>query len=137
MALKLRMDAYAVTYEPTTKGTSIEGIRAPRLIRNWYFTTDMPFSPKARIWESWGKTVELGLCGIQRYPYEDTYVVFDIIEADPLLAKANPKVEVVGEHDYAVFEHITALRMVRDAVLLLLGFCVISVAYVAIKRLKP
>jgi hypothetical protein len=68
MALKLKTDAYAVTYEPTTKGTTIEGIRAPRLIRNWYFTTDAPLSPDARIWESWGEKVELGLCGVQRYP---------------------------------------------------------------------
>lgn len=97
MALKVRMDAYGVTYEPTAKGTVIEGIRAPRLIRNWYFTTDMPLSPNARIWESRGEFVELGLCGVQRYPWEDTYITFDIIQPDPALVKANPKLQIVGD----------------------------------------
>ena len=134
MALKVRMDAYAVTYEPTANGTMIEAFRAPRLVRNWYFTTDMPLSPDVRIWEVWGNAVELGLCGVHRYPWEDTYITLDIIQADPVLAKANPKLEIVGEHDYAVFEHITILRIFRDGVLLFLGFCVIGLAYVALKQ---
>ncbi len=135
MALKVRTDAYAITYEPTTKGTTIEGFRTPRLIRNWYFTTDMPLSPDARIWESWGNAVELGLCGVQRYPWEDTYVTLDVIQPDPLLGKANPRLEIVGEHDYAVYEHITVLRIFRDAILLVLSVCVISLAYVAVKQI--
>ena len=135
MALKLKPEAYAITYEPTTKGTRIEGLRAPRLIRNWYFRTDLPLSPDARIWESWGETVELGLCGVQRYPWEDTYITVDIIQADPVFAKANPRLQIVGDYDYAVFEHITPIRIFRDAVLLVLGFCVISIAYVAVKKI--
>jgi hypothetical protein len=135
MALKLKMDAYAVTYEPTTKGTRIEGFRVPRLIRNWYFRTDSPLSPDARIWESWGKAVELGLCGVQRYPWEDTYITLEVIQPDPVLAKANPKLEIVGDYDYAVFEHITPIRIFRDFVLLLLGLCVLGLAYVAIKQI--
>jgi hypothetical protein len=135
MALKIKMDAYAVTCEPTSKGTTIEGIRAPRLIRNWYFLTDSPLSPDARIWESWGEKVELGLCGVQRYPWEDTFIVLEIVRPDPVLAKANPKLEVGGDYDYAVFEHITPLRIFRDSVLLLLGLCVLGLAYVAIKQI--
>ena len=135
MALKLKTDAYAVTYEPTTKGTTIEGFKAPRLIRNWYFTTDMPLSPGASIWESWGEKVELGLCGVQRYPWEDTYIIIDIVQPDPILAKTNPKLEIVGDYDYAVFEHITPLRVFRDSVLGLLGICILGLAYVAIKQI--
>jgi hypothetical protein len=135
MALKVKIDAYAITYEPTTKGTTIEGIRAPRLIRNWYFRTDSPLSPDARIGESWGEKVELGLCGVQWYPWEDTYIVLEIVQPDPVLAKTNPKLGVVGDYDYAVFEHITALRIFRGSVLLVLALCVLGLAYVAIKQI--
>jgi len=135
MALKVKMDAYAITYNPTGKGTRIEGFRAPRLIRNSYFTTDMPLSRDARIWESWGTTVELGLCGFQRYPFEDSYVTLDIAEADPMLAKANPTLEITGDYDYAVYEHIKILRIFRDVILLVLALCVASIAYVAIRKI--
>jgi len=37
MALKIKVDAYAITYKPTVFKTRIEGFRAPRLIRNWYY----------------------------------------------------------------------------------------------------
>jgi hypothetical protein len=92
------------------------------------------FTRRPHLGESWGQTVELGLGGVQRYPWEDTYITLEIIEADPLLAKANPKLEIVGEHDYAIFHHITLLRIFRDVVLLFLAFCVIGLAYVAIKQ---
>lgn len=134
MTLKLKPDAYAVTYEPTAKGTRIEGLRAPRLIRNWYFRTDSPLSPDARIWESWGDTVELGLCGVQRYPWEDTYITVDVIQGDPMLAKANPRLQIVGDYDHAVFDHIRLLRILRDSVLLLLAICVAGLAYVGVKQ---
>ena len=134
MALKVKMDAYAITYEPATNGTTIEGIRAPRLIRNWYFRTESPLSSDASIWESWGEKVELGLCGVQRYPWEDTYIVLEIVQPDPVLAKANPKLDVVGDYDYAVLEHIGAIRMFRDLVLVILALCVFGLTYVAIRQ---
>lgn len=133
-ALKLRVDAYAVTSRPAT-GRNAEGFRAPRLIRNWYYTTDEPFSPEARLWEGWGKSVELGLCGATRYPWEDTYVVIEILQPDPILAKANPRLQIVGEHDYAVYEHLPRLQLYRDLVLLFLTVCVIGLAYGASKNI--
>lgn len=136
MALQVKMDAYAITYNPTAFGNRIEGIRANRLIRNWYFITDTPLSPEARIWEFSGASgVELGLCGVQRYPWEDTYVVFEILRPDPVLAEANPKLQIVGEYDYAVYGHIWPLRIFRDTVLLFLNACVIGLAYAAFKRI--
>ena len=134
MVLKLKVDAYAITYEPTGPGTRIDGFQASRLIRNGYFNTDQPLSPHARIWESWGKSVELGLGGLHRYPFEDTYVVIEIIQPDPILAKANPRLEIFGEHDYAVYEHLPMLRIVRDSVLLFLGLGVVGLAYGAVRR---
>jgi hypothetical protein len=134
MLLKLKVDAYAITYKPTGMGTRIEGFRAPRLIRNFYYTTDAPLSSEARIWESWGKSIELGLCGVERYPFEDTYVAVEIVQPDPVLAKANPRLEIVGEHDYAVYEHLPMLRIFRDFVLMFLVLCVIGLAYGAVKQ---
>jgi hypothetical protein len=61
--------------------------------------------------------------------------MLEIVQPDPVLAKANPKLEVVGDYDYAVFEHITPLRIFRDSVLLLLAVCVLGLAYVAIKQI--
>ncbi len=107
----------------------------PRLVRNWYFTTDTPLSAEARIWESWGTSVEIGLCGVQRYPWEDTYIEVEVLQPDLLLAKANPRLQIFGEHDYAVYEHIIILRVIRDGVLLFLALCVMGVAYVALKQI--
>ena len=134
MKLQIKMDAYAITYEPTAKGKRVEGFRAGRLIRNWYFTTDMPLSPEARIWESGGGARrEFGLAGVQRYPWEDTYIVAQILQGDPDLEQAHPRLEISGDYDYAVYEHIWTLRIVRDAVLFALAACVIWLAYVAVK----
>lgn len=134
MALKIKVDAYAITYKPTVFKTRIEGFRAPRLIRNWYYTTDEPLSKDARIWESWGESVELGLGGVQRYPWEDTYIAIEIVQPDLVLAKANPRLEIVGEHDGAIYHHLPMLRIVRDFVLLFLALCVIGLAYGALKQ---
>jgi hypothetical protein len=135
MKLSITMDAYAITYEPAGKGSRVEGFRADRLIRNWYYTTDMPLSPKARIWESGGGAYrEFSLAGVQRYPWEDTYIVAQIVQADPTLQQAHPRLQITGSYDYAVFEHIEQLRFVRDTVLFLLASCVIYLAYLALRR---
>jgi hypothetical protein len=42
--------------------------------------------------------------------------------------------QVSGNYDYAIYEHIWPLRIVRDAVLLVLASCVIWLATVAIKQ---
>jgi hypothetical protein len=86
------------------------------------------------MWESWGSVVELGLGGLHRYPFEDTYIVVDVLEADLVLARAKPRLEIYPEHDYAVYEHVGILRILRDGVLVLLGLCVIGLAYAGIRR---
>jgi len=133
MILQVIMDANAVTYQSSSAGMK-EVLRANRLIRNWYFTTNEPLSPKARIWESGnGSTVEFGLCGINRYPFEDTIIEMDVIRPDSILGKANPRLIVYGDNDYAVVEHIGSLRIMRDVVLSLLACCIIILAYFGIK----
>ncbi len=135
MALQVKMDAYAVTCEPTASGKNVEGFHTNRLIRNWYFTTDVPLSADARIWESGNSSgTEFGLCGVRRYPWEDTYVLFDILRPDNVLAKANPRLQIVGDYDYAVEGHILSLRIFRDSVLFLLIVCVSALVYMALKH---
>lgn len=133
MALQVVMDANAVTYEPSTSGMK-EVLRANRLIRNWYYTTNEPLSPKARIWESGGgETVEFGLCGVCRYPWEDTIIEMDILRPDPILGEAHPRLIVYSDYDYAVDEHIGGLRTLRDVTLCLLACCIAVLAYYAMK----
>lgn len=135
ITLRLRVDAHAVTYEPTGIGTRNEGFQAPRLIRNWRYPTNMPLSTGAGIWQSWGReSIELGLCGVQRYPYEDTYVTVEIVQPDPVLAKANPRLVIVGEHDHAMYGHLSMAQICRDVVLLVLAVCVIGLTYAALKK---
>ena len=136
MELKAKMDAYAIVYTSTNSGRK-EVLRANRLIKNWYFTTNEPLSPDARIWESGGgSTLEFGLSGVKRYPFEDTYIVINIEKGDPNLAKANPRLQVVGEHDYAVSHHIGGLRIFRDTILAFLAICAITICYFSIKNNK-
>lgn len=135
MALKVRVDAYAMTYEPSKNGRQ-SGLRADRLIKNGYYTTDLPLSPEARIWTTSAQPfVELGLGGAHRYAFEDTYLVLEVLQPDPVLAAANPRLQIFGEHDAGVYSHIWQLRIIRDAVLILLGCCVIGLAYGAWSRL--
>jgi len=134
MALKLKVDAYAITYQPTGPGTLIEGFQAPRLVLNSYYTTNMPLSTGAHIWESWGGAIELGLCGLQRYPFEDTYIAVEILQPDPVLAKANPRLVIVGEHDGAIYHHLPPAQILRDVVLTVLAVSVISLAYAAFRK---
>lgn len=133
MALQVVMDASAVSCEPSLSGMK-EVLRANRLIRNWYYATNAPLSPKARIWESGGGgTVELGLCGVTRYPWEDTIIEMDILRPDPILGGANPRLVVYGDYDYAAEEHIGSLRAARDVILCLLACCIALLAYYAMK----
>ncbi|GFE58993.1 hypothetical protein [Geobacter sp. AOG1] len=134
MALRVAMDATAIAYTPSNSGMK-EVLRADRLIRNGYFTTNKPFAPEARIWVSGGAgTYEFGLCGVNRYPWEDTIVEIDILRADPTLGKANPRLVAYGDYDHAVYEHIGSLRVMRDIVLLSLALCIGLLAYYGMKK---
>lgn len=131
-ALQVRVGAYAIPYE-----SSKTGLRADRLIKNSYYTTDLPFSPQARIWESSdSRSVELGLGGAHRYEFEDTYIVLEVMNPDPALAAGNPRLEIFGEHDFAVYSHIWQLRIIRDAILLFLACCVVGLTYSAWRNLS-
>jgi len=122
MLLRVRVDAYAKLEN---------GEQVDRLIKNWYFLTNEPFSPNAHLWESWGnKNIEYGLGGIYVYPFEKVYIKVSVLVPDTKLAKANPRIQLVGKHDYAIFEHITFLRLLRDSGLFLcLTFLLVLAAF--------
>jgi hypothetical protein len=134
MALKVRASAYGIIYASSESGR-IERFRADRLIKNSNFSTDMPLSTDSRLWESWGtSSVELGLAGVQRYPSEDTLITIEVLMADPILAAAKPRLQIVGEHDYAVAHHLRLLRIIRDFVLLCVMSCLIGISWQALGR---
>ncbi len=136
MSLNLKIDSHAITYSHTSKGRK-EVLRANRLIKNWYFTTDEPLSPAASIWRvGRGATLEYGLGGVQRYLGEDTYIEVSIENPDPILNKANPRLTVVGDHDYAVSSHIGSMRTARDIILISLALISIAISCQAIKKKK-
>lgn len=101
-------------------GTTKSRGRYDRLIRNWYFTTDEPCSPGANLWSAFGfNEIEHGLAGVLIYPYEQTIVSIDVTTPDTSLSASRPRLKLVGEHDYAIYEHLPFLRTVRDVGLVL------------------
>jgi len=135
MILRVVMDASAVTYEPSNSGMH-EVLRANRLIRNWYYTTNEPFSPKARIWQTGGQGfLEYGLCGVNRDRWEDTIIEMEVLQPDPALSKAHPRLAIydnfedVGE----VQAILVYLRIIRDVILCLLAGGIIILSFSAMK----
>ena len=106
-SLRVRFGAYATSGSDSPK--------IDRRVRNWYFTTDEPFSEDARIWSVFGYGyTEYGLGGVSVYPQERLFITVDILEPDPALASANPRLMIVPKHDYAVMGHVAVVRLIRD-----------------------
>jgi hypothetical protein len=122
--LKLRATIAAYT-------VSQGGDRNDCLIRNWYYTTE-PFSPGAQLWTSFGSEgIEYGLAGIHVYPSEDLFVSITVTTPQPDLQSGNPRLKLVGEHDYAVFEHLPVLRLFRDGGLALSLLLLVGLTFLA------
>ena len=101
-------------------GRDNTGLRNDRLVHNWYYTTDEPFGKDARLWSTFGeRTVEHGLAGVMIYPFEETIISLNIEKGDTTLTSAHPRLKLVGNHDYAVFDHLRTLELLRDAGLLI------------------
>ncbi|MBN1787291.1 MAG: hypothetical protein JW806_02745 [Sedimentisphaerales bacterium] len=107
---------------------------ANRLIKNWYYLSNEPFSPGLRIGVSWGtKVVEYMLAGIDVYIHEKMVIELEVLTPDEKLAKANPRLQLVGEHDYAVFGHIGVFRIMRDGGLFI---SIIALLYLVVNAIK-
>jgi len=126
MPLKLKIDAY---------GVGKNGLRASRLIKNWYFTTNEPLSEEAKLWQAFGRqNIEYGLGGVNVYPFEDLFIELTILEPDKSLSVARPKLKIVGKHDHAVYGHITMLRFIRDGGLVLCILLLLSMTVLAWRK---
>jgi hypothetical protein len=84
-------------------GVRRDGSREDRLIKDWYFVTDEPFSKAGDgLWESWGYgQVEFGLAEVEIKDDEQTVIQIDLTTPDPVLNKGIPRLRLVGYHDYA------------------------------------
>ena len=110
-------------------GTLESGEQYDRLVRNWYYTTSEPFNPKARLWEAFGpEDAEYGLGAVAIYPFEKLRISLNVEAPDPGLGPCAPRLQLVPSVDYAITEHLTLLRFVRDTAL---GLCILSVAGLA------
>lgn len=122
----------ALRLKISVAGISERGDSFDRLVRNWYYTTDEPFDPRARLWSSvGGSEIEHGLAGVILYPFEATVVTIDVTTADARLAQGRPRLKLVGDYDYAVYEHIPFLRLIRDGGLVICLSLVVALAILA------
>jgi len=85
-----------------------------------------------RLCESFGRDeVEFCLGGVSIYPFEKTTVTVEVTSPDPSLAAFEPRLRLVGDHDYAVYEHLPFLRALRDTGLALSSTMVLVLAAIA------
>ncbi|MFC1735572.1 hypothetical protein ACFL1X_05605 [Candidatus Hydrogenedentota bacterium] len=119
--LRVRVDAY--TYENEE--------RATRLVKDSYFTSDEPFSPEVRIWESYGGDhFEWGLGRTTVNPEEPLFIELAVLEPDKGLADGETRLKIVSKHDYAIHHHLWPIRIVHSFIALV---CLVF----AVKLLLP
>jgi hypothetical protein len=96
-------------------GSPESGRQYDRIVHNWYYQTDDPLAPDARMWMSRSANdAEYGLAAINIYPFEATTITLSVTSPDPVLSVCKPHLRLVGTHDYAVFEHLPLLHLLRD-----------------------
>jgi hypothetical protein len=84
-------------------GSRSGGAKEDRLVKDWYFKTDEPFSKAGEgLWEGWGHGwMEYGLGAVEVRPDEELRIELVVEIPDPHLAAGNPRLKLVGEHDHA------------------------------------
>lgn len=97
----------------SASGTLSDGVANNRLIRDWYYTTDEPFTNSPKLWESGNtSTMEYGLAGIDVHPFERLTINVQILSPYPELQHAEPHLRLAPAHDYAIDEHFPVLRCI-------------------------
>jgi hypothetical protein len=82
------------------EGRSPGGEWRDRLVRDWYYRTDEPFSKESALWESHGMgAIEYGLAGIQIEPEEELRITLDIHVPDEKLMLGYPRLKLVPDYD--------------------------------------
>ena len=91
------------------------GEKNNRLIRDWYYTTDQPFTDNPKLWESGNRdSIEYGLAGISIRPFERLEIDVQVLSPYPVIQNLKPRLKLVGHTDYAIDEHLPFLRFLRD-----------------------
>ena len=131
-------EATSLRIKVTAHGILDNNEKPNRLIKDWYYLSDEPFSPGLKMGVSYGqKTIEYLLAGIDIYPYEKTVIEVEILTPDKQLAKANPRLQLVGEYDYAISGHIGVFRLIRDGGLLISIIALLFLTINSLKTKKP
>jgi hypothetical protein len=94
-------------------GTLPNGTVNNRLIQDWYYTTDEPFTNNPKLWESGDADItEYGLAGIDVHPYERLTIQVRVLSPYPEIQSASPRLKLAPAHDYAIDEHFPTLRCI-------------------------
>jgi len=119
----------------SARGVDKQGKSHDRLVQNWYFTTNEPFDPAAKLWSSFGgDEIEYGLAGVNIYPFETTQISVEVTTPDPSLSNENPRLKLVGKHDSAVYEVLPLLRLFRDLCLIISTGLVLILSYLVWRK---
>lgn len=103
--LKLKINAYAITENK---------LSYPRLIKNYFMPSDEPMSGKTKLWAGWPDDImEYRLGNIIRFPNEDLIIELKIEVPDEILAKANPRLKIVGDYDSAAIGYVNILKLIQ------------------------
>lgn len=124
--LKVKIDTYAITEN---------NVKAPRYIKNYFFPSDEPMEKDSQLWAGSSDQKKEYLLGyvVMGLPYEDLYVDLTIKTPDAFLAKANPRLKIVGDYDPAVLGHIGILYLIRDAGIII---CLLALFFLTSQALK-
>ncbi len=93
-------DAVALRVRISAQGRLPGGHWQDRLIRDWYYTTDEPFSRSGSgLWSRFGfGSAEYGLGGVEVVPEEEIQVTLDVQVPDGLLMTGRPRLKLVAAH---------------------------------------
>jgi hypothetical protein len=127
--LKLKIEVYALQKD---------GTRIDRLIRNWYFTSDEPFSEAgSKLWSSGGNDqFEYGLAGIWAYPREEVFIRLQIMKPDTILAHGNPHLKISSDYDYAAVPWVALFVLICYGILIILICFLLIISYVIWRKYR-
>lgn len=104
----------------TATGILDSGSICNRLIHDWYYTTDEPFTNDPKLWESRGPdTIEYGLGGIDIHQSERLVIGMQVLTPNIVVQNAKPRLKLAADYDYAIDEHIPLLRLIGNIALIL------------------
>lgn len=123
MELSLEINAYAIG-EDDQKNS--------RLVKNWYYK-DLPLSEDSAMCSIWASDyVEHCLGIVWLYPYEDLYIEVTVINEDSYLSNTNPKLRIVGKHDYAVFGY--PIKLIKNILFILPIIALLLIGFYTLRR---